>query len=79
MFLFHTRLFINGLPVDYSVTKADEAFLFEPFFNPHDDLVAPQFSVLVEDENFIFRDLDDRDMIAQVEEVLREYFESRLN
>ena len=79
MFLFHTRLFINGLPVEYSVTKADEAFVFEAFFNPHDDLVAPRFSVKVEDENFIFKDLKDRDMIAQVEEILKEYFDSRLN
>lgn len=79
MFLFHTRLFINGLPVDYSVTKVDDAFVFDPFFNPHDDLVPPQFSVQGENENFSFQNLDDRDLVAQVEEVLKEYLESRMN
>jgi hypothetical protein len=79
MFLFHTRLFINGLPVDYSVTKVNETYVFDPFFNPHDDLVASAFSVQIANEIFIFQNMEDRDIKAQAEEAIKEYLESRLN
>lgn len=75
MSLFNATLFINGLPVDYSVSKEKEIFFFEPFFNPHFDLEAPPFSVQFENGNFTYQNLDDQNLEAQVEEILKEYFE----
>ena len=73
MFLFSALLFINGLPVDYSVSRENECYIFEPIFNPHFDLIAPEFIMQPENEVYIFKDLNDIDIIAQAEEALKEH------
>lgn len=73
MFLFSTLLYINGLPVDYSISKEEESFVFEPIFNPHFNLTAPHFTMHLEKEVYSFTDTEDKDIMAQAEEVIKEY------
>jgi hypothetical protein len=73
MFLFSTPLFINGLPVDYSVSKENEFFNFEPIFNPHNDLVPPSFTVTYINDRYQFGKMVEEDIKAQVEEIIKEY------
>lgn len=73
MFLFNTQLFINGLPVEYRVDLESSTFNFEPIFNPHADLTAPEFSVLYINYQFVFSNNIDKDLKAQAEEILDEF------
>ena len=73
MFLNSICLYINGLPVDYNLSIENENFHFEPVFNPHPDLPVPQFAVTYNKGDFTFADMEDKDLRAQVEEILKEY------
>jgi hypothetical protein len=73
MFLSSICLYVNGLPVDYNISIENENFFFEPVFNPHPDLPGPQFAVSYNKGNFIFANMDDKDLRAQAEEFIREY------
>jgi fibronectin type 3 domain-containing protein len=73
MFLSSICLYINGLPVDYNISIENENFLFEPVFNPHPDLPVPQFAVTYNKGDFHFAHMDDIDLRAQVEEIIKEY------
>jgi hypothetical protein len=77
MFLFSTQLFINGLPVDYGISKEDDQFTFEPIFNPHFDLEVPEFKVKHQVGNLIFVDLEDENVKLQAEEILNEYLANK--
>lgn len=39
-----TKLFVEGLPVDYKITHRKGTYHFEPMFNPHSSIDAPLFS-----------------------------------
>jgi hypothetical protein len=73
MLLFSTPLFINGLPVDYNVYKQGSKYLFEPAFNPHQDLLAPAFGVKYDGQLHIFDPDLQEDIKAQAEEIIKEY------
>jgi hypothetical protein len=73
MFLFSTPLFINGLPVDYNVYKQGTKYLFEPAFNSHKDLVAPEFGLKYDHQLHIFDPDVQEDIKAQAEEIIKEY------
>ena len=77
MFLFSTHLFINGLPVDYNVYKQGFKYLFEPAFNPHQDLLAPEFGVKYEGHLHIFDPDVQEDIKAQAEEIIKEYLTAK--
>ena len=76
MSVLSTTLFINGLPVDYSVSKEKNCFVFEPVFNPHSDLDPPGFTFGYEEEVAIFSVPLEEDVKAQVEEIIQEYLRS---
>lgn len=75
-FLFNTPLFINGLPVDYDIFEENGSFLFEPVFNPHFDLVAPLFIMKKEHDVYAFNGTNDDSIMAQAEEIIKEYLAS---
>jgi hypothetical protein len=75
MNLFHSVLYINGLPVDYNVASKNETtFLFEPFFNLHMGLEAPIFTVEKQGDILVFDDICDEVLKDQVREDLESYF-----
>ena len=73
MILFSTPLFVNGLPVEYNVYRQESKYLFEPVFNPHQDLLAPKFEVRNDGQlHFCDPNLQE-DIKAQAEEMIKEY------
>ena len=66
-------LYINGLPVNYSIAFNQNAFEFEPIFNPHDDLDAPFFLLREDGENWIMIGADDHSIKYQALEYLNNY------
>jgi hypothetical protein len=69
----YTQLFINGLPVDYNIIIKDDEFIFEPGYNPHEDLKAPLFRVKNHSNTFYYENLNDESLRHQVEEELTAY------
>ena len=68
----YTQLFVDGLPVDYNIIVKESEFIFEPGYNPHDDLEAPLFRVRKHDDIFLYENLDDESLKSQAEEEIRE-------
>ena len=76
----YTQLFVNGLPVDYNMIVKDEEFIFEPGYNPHEDLMPPLFRVKKNNGKFHYEDLEDESLKYQAEEEIIEYLkQDRLN
>ena len=75
----YIQLFVNGLPVEYSMIIKGPLFIFEPGYNPHDSLIAPKFTVKEEEDKFHFEDLDDDSLKDQVEEEILAYIKARNN
>lgn len=69
----YTQFFVNGLPVDYNITIKENEFIFEPGYNPHEDLKAPSFRVKKQKDILVFENLDDDSLKHQVEEEIMEY------
>ncbi len=72
----YIQLFVNGLPVDYNMIIKDPLFIFEPGYNPHEELKAPAFTVKKEEDKFHFENLDDESLRYQAEEEILEYFKN---
>ena len=75
----YIQFFVDGLPVDYNMIVKEPLFIFEPGYNPHDSLIAPQFTVKKEENKFYFENLDDDSLKDQVEEEILAYFKARNN
>lgn len=69
----YTKLYVDGLPVDYNIIVKEKHFIFEPGYNPHEDLNAPAFVVKNENNKLHFENLDDESLRHQAEEEIREY------
>ena len=68
----YTQLFVDGLPVDYNIIVKESEFIFEPGYNPHDDLLPPLFRVKKQNDIFLYENLDDESLKSQAEEEIRE-------
>lgn len=68
----YTQLFVDGLPVDYNIIVKETEFIFEPGYNPHEDLQPPLFRVKKHNDIFLYENLDDESLKSQVEEEIRE-------
>ena len=77
MIMFYSLLYVNGLPVRYTVLFNDSRFLFEPEFNPHTDLEAPFFAVADIDGAWNFKGLEDKDIKAQALEEIDQFLLNR--
>jgi hypothetical protein len=69
----YTKLFVDGLPVEYNIILKDDQFVFEPGYNPHEDLKAPAFIARIENSNVVFENLNDESLKHQAEEEIMEY------
>jgi hypothetical protein len=68
----YTQLFVDGLPVDYNIIVKETEFIFEPGYNPHEDLEPPLFRVKKQDNIFLYENLDDESLKNQAEEEIKE-------
>ncbi|HZF65284.1 MAG TPA: hypothetical protein VEZ55_12390 [Chitinophagaceae bacterium] len=76
MEMFSTELYVNGLPVDYNVTAIEKSFVFEPTFNPHEDVEPPSFKVLKEEEQWVLVGVIDDTLKEQVLEEISHYLKN---
>ena len=77
MTTFYSVFYVNGLPVRYNVLFMESRFLFEPEFNPHNEIDAPFFAVADIDGEWSFKGLEDRDLRDQVIEEINEFLLNR--
>ncbi len=72
----YTQLFVDGLPVDYNIILKEGEFIFEPGYNPHEDLNPPVFRVKKKDDTLLYEDLDDESLKNQAEEEIIEFLKN---
>lgn len=78
MMLFCTILYVNGLPVDYCIyNKETNVFDFEPVFNPHSNLEAPEFKIIERKGAWMPNKLLEINLRDQAIEALNEYLQKQ--
>ena len=75
----YTKLYVEGLPVEYNIILKEGQFFFEPGYNPHEDLKAPAFIARIENSIVVFENLNDESLKHQAEEEIMEYMNRRSN
>jgi hypothetical protein len=75
----YTKLYVEGLPVEYNIILNEGQFFFEPGYNPHEDLKAPAFIARIENSIVVFENLADESLKHQAEEEIMEYMNRRSN
>lgn len=74
MHSFFTDIFINGLPVNYGISYKEGYYQFEPVFNPHDHLFAPQFAIMKSGEAWDVTGTDDSSVVDQAIEIVQGHY-----
>jgi hypothetical protein len=69
----YTKLYVEGLPVEYNIILREGQFVFEPGYNPHEDLKAPAFTARIENNIVVFENLTDESLKHQAEEEIMNY------
>lgn len=68
----YTQLFVDGLPVDYNIIIKEGEFIFQPGYNPHQDVTPPVFRVKKNDDLLFYENLEDESLKHQAEEEIIE-------